>query len=41
MCKKRQHAKGKIDTLIQAIDRLSERLEVLVATPDDRRKIVN
>ena len=38
MCDERQHAKGKIDTLIQAIDRLSDRLEGLIGATDNQHK---
>ncbi len=38
MCEERQHAKGKIDTLIQAIDRLSDQMEGLIDAADNQRQ---
>ena len=36
-CEERQYAKGKIDTLIQAIDRLSDQMEDLIDAADNQR----
>ncbi len=38
MCEQRQPTKGKIDTLIQALDRLSDRMDALVKAAEDQRE---